>query len=408
VTLDLGLLYEGPPSPDVVRLDDPRDVPPLTPEEMAALGAFTVRQELERSPAYLKLRPRISQLASALAYRPADPAPTATGRPSLRVVSWNMERGTRLDGVKALLATHPEASAADIIMLNEVDRGMARSGNLDTCAELARHLGMHMLFGNGYFCLGYGGPADGPAHLPNHMGMHGNAILSRYPMSRAEVFSVPVSSDRYHTRDQRLGHKKALWAEVQTPAGPLAVASVHLDSITSPARRAWQMRGVLRHLLRRIPHGPLLLGGDLNTSTLDFSALPALSVDLSRKVLRGGVRGIMRRCLQPERHDERPLFEALEGAGLRWRELNPPRIPTFRFEVQELEDACSVMSFPPPALIRACALYLRTLGGVAPFKLDWFAGRDVEPVGSPEVIPRPVHAGHRISDHDPILVDIAL
>ena len=404
---DLGILYDGPHDCRVFDLTGPLDVAPLSADEMRALAAYKRRAELERSSVYRQLRPRIQQLTGALAYHPAEETPRPPDHPFVRVVSWNIERGTRLDGVKATLATHPRARDADIILLNEVDRGLARSGNLDTCLELARHLNMHMVFGNGYLALATGMLPPGTRLYANTMGMHGNAILSRHPLLQAECFSVPVVSDRHNCPDRRLGHKKALWAQVQTPAGALTVAAVHLDSNTSPERRGWQMRGVLEQLADRGLTDRLLLGGDLNTSTFDFSSLSALVLDLAGKMARSGPRGIMADCRHPERRHERPLFDALDDAGLRWRDLNPPSLETCRFEVEELEDAIAVMSFPPAPVIRAIAWYLGRLGGVAPFKLDWFAARGLQPVGAPEVIHRPSHGGHRVSDHDPVLLDVA-
>lgn len=404
---DLGVLYDGPHDGRVWELTGPLDVPPLSRAEMIDLASYEQRQDLERSSLYARLRPRIAQLSGALIYQSPEQPPRAPDHPLVRVASWNIERGARLEGVKAVLAENPDLSQADIILLNEVDMGMARTGNRDIALELARRLDMHMVFGNGYLALGHGGRPDPREDNVNLRGLHGNAILSRLPLARAEVFSVPVVSDRFGCPDRRLGHKKALWVEVTTPLGPLTVAAVHLDSNTSPAGRGWQMRGVLRHLLGRRPNGPLLLGGDLNTSTLDFRSMQALCLDLARKLPRGGPRGILRGLLHPERRHERPVFQALEREGLAWRELNQEAEATCRFEVEELEDACMVMSFPPAPVIRAGAWYLRILGGVAGFKLDWFAGRGVHPVGEPKVIRRPTHGGHRVSDHDPIMVDIA-
>ena len=403
---ELGVLYERPPEQRVHELSGPLDMAPLSPGEMHALGVYRRRRDLERASIYQRLRPRIARITGALIHQPAARAPEPALHPFVRVASWNIERGARLEGITAVLAGDPLLSRADIILLNEVDRGMARTGNRDIALELARGLGMHMVFGNGYLALGHGGPPDAPGDRTNLRGMHGNAILSRHPLLRAETFSVPVVSDRHDCPDRRLGHKKALRADVQTPLGLFTVAAVHLDSNTSPAGRGWQMRGVLRHLRRRGVSAPLLLGGDLNTSTLDFSSMPALALDLARKLPHGGLRGIMNGCLHPERLHEGALFHALEREGLAWRELNPRAVATCRFEVEELEDACTVMSFPPAPVIRAIAWYLRIHGGVARFKLDWFAGRGVRPVGEPTVIRRPTHGGHRVSDHDPIVVDV--
>lgn len=416
---------DGPTPSAVVELDGPFDVAPLSPAEMRALAAFERREDLARSSPGRRLRGRLAALTRALAFCPASRAPRPTPHAFLRVVSWNIERGTRLRGIKALLTGHELLRDADILMLNEVDRGMARSGNVDVCTELARHLDLHLVFGNGYLALAPHRCPDGPAY--NRIGMHGNAVLSRHPLRAAECFTVPISSDRFGCPDRRLGHKKALCVAVDTPLGPLHVVSVHLDSNTSPAMRGWQMRGVLRHLQRRGLCGPLVLAGDLNTSTIDFDSLTGMALDLGRKLARGGPHGIIHHCRHPEVRHERPLFDALRAAGLSFRAENPPGQETCRFEVDELEDACAVMSFPPAPVIRLAGHYLRTLGGVAPFKLDWFATRHVTPLrhatgplppgwdgptesrpGSvhPTVIPRPTHEGRRVSDHDPILLDL--
>jgi len=47
----------------------------------------------------------------------------------MRIVTWNIEKGKRWDLLQRCLS-HEAIRSADILCLNEVDEGMARSGNL--------------------------------------------------------------------------------------------------------------------------------------------------------------------------------------------------------------------------------------------------------------------------------------
>jgi endonuclease/exonuclease/phosphatase family metal-dependent hydrolase len=67
----------------------------------------------------------------------------------IRVVSWNIEKGKRWPELIACLESN-DLAAADIFCLNEVDEGMARSGNRLIAQELADLLKMHVVFGPAY------------------------------------------------------------------------------------------------------------------------------------------------------------------------------------------------------------------------------------------------------------------
>src|SRR5581483_11090278 len=58
----------------------------------------------------------------------------------LRVVMWNIERGTHLDAISDILNHHPVIGHADLMLLNELDDGMVRSGNRNVAQELSRRL----------------------------------------------------------------------------------------------------------------------------------------------------------------------------------------------------------------------------------------------------------------------------
>src|SRR5438067_1970465 len=69
------------------------------------------------------------------------------------------------------------STGADIVLLQEVDRGTNRSGHVDQPAVLARLTGFTASFGKS---LDYDG------------GLYGIAVLSRWPVARDTVVDLPV------------------------------------------------------------------------------------------------------------------------------------------------------------------------------------------------------------------------
>ena len=63
---------------------------------------------------------------------------------TLRVMTWNIRHGEGLDGRVDLerIAAVIRASGADLVGLQEVDRGVRRTGGVDMPAELARLTGL--------------------------------------------------------------------------------------------------------------------------------------------------------------------------------------------------------------------------------------------------------------------------
>ena len=103
------------------------------------------------------------------AQRP-DPAPAPQ---RLRVVTYNIHHSRGVDGRvdTARIAALLGRIGADVVGLQEVDRGVRRTQGRDLARELATQLGMHFAFGKN---LDYQG------------GDYGNALLSRFPIVRAE------------------------------------------------------------------------------------------------------------------------------------------------------------------------------------------------------------------------------
>lgn len=62
--------------------------------------------------------------------------PLQAGR--VRLVQWNIEHGNWYGQVERALAEHSDLAHADVLTLDEVDLGCARSGNRDVTAEARR------------------------------------------------------------------------------------------------------------------------------------------------------------------------------------------------------------------------------------------------------------------------------
>jgi endonuclease/exonuclease/phosphatase family metal-dependent hydrolase len=393
----------------------------LSASDVERLRAIPTRRELERSPIWAATRDAVEELTAGLEFgRPRSPAP----RPEsgfVRAVTWNIERGNRLDATLAFLAENEAIRACDVLLLNEVDIGMARSGNRNVAAEIADRLGFEYVFGNSYLCLGHGDARDGQSAAANEVGLHGNTILSRWPLVRAENVSVAVTRDKFESSEKRLGHKKALWAEVDAPIGRLAVVSAHLDPYASPEQRVRQLADVLRTIESRQIEAPVLLGGDLNTTTYDLETIPRLLWNVALKMARGGFPHALDHYMRPHALYERALFEALRAAHFEIEPFNDMTRGSARYEVGTFDSESKIRDHLPGFVVHLLRWRLKPWNGVAPLKIDWFAARGLRALGggerrdpggresmSPTVFERARWQGQALSDHDPVLVDVAL
>lgn len=162
-----------------------------------------------------------------------------------------------------------EALDADVLALQEVDRNQPRSAGLDLTALAAEALGMPE---HRFVAALSGNPAatwmaaDGEEQPDS--AAYGVALLSRHPVRSWEVVRLAPAPVRVPMRFRgsrgltwvRDEPRVALAAEVESPVGPLTVATTHLTFVPwwSPRQLA-----VLRRSLE--PAAPrLLLTGDLN------------------------------------------------------------------------------------------------------------------------------------------------
>jgi endonuclease/exonuclease/phosphatase family metal-dependent hydrolase len=317
---------------------------PTTGPALLTFDELVTLSETDQPPAPLKEKvdillstPFLSNASTVTAWQPHRPAVDGLG-PVLRVASWNIERGLnfeliklafsdpsafkeaalkrgalnadKLAGIEGQLRTLREA---DIIVLNEVDLGMKRTDYRDVTEDLAHALGMNYTYGVEFVevdRLGDLGLETVQLEDPvlseqmrndlrpdpdRYLGLHGNAILSRYPIQRARLVRLPVCHDWYKTekaaiskleqgkriaanklflerieREVRVGGRMAIVADVsipELPGGVVTVVNVHLENKCKPGCRSKQMDALLAQI-QELDH-PVIMAGDLNTTGAD-------------------------------------------------------------------------------------------------------------------------------------------
>jgi len=123
----------------------------------------------------------------------------------LRVVEWNIERGAHLEGIIGVLNTHPVLRFADLLLLNELDDGMVRSGNKNVALELSLMLKAHTVFGIEYLELTKGAGDEVRLAVENPSALHGNAILTRHTFSSPQVVRLPRCENNFESKERRIG-----------------------------------------------------------------------------------------------------------------------------------------------------------------------------------------------------------
>ena len=277
---------------------------------------------------------------NSVGVRPPRGISTATlSQPGfLRVATWNIERGLEFDALKAaltndrrffrrlpasmrgsklnlseVLAQAAELSRADVVILNEVDWGLKRTNYRNVAKELASAMRMNYVFGVefvevdpvtlGIETLEGETSADKSEMLANlavdktrTLGLHGTAILSRFPLRNPRVVRFVKQGHDWYLgekngvsqleagkrkgaklvfgekimREVRRGGRMMLLADISDssiPGGGVTVVATHLEAKSKPSERHEQLEEVLDQI-KGIDH-PVILAGDMNTSGSD-------------------------------------------------------------------------------------------------------------------------------------------
>jgi endonuclease/exonuclease/phosphatase family metal-dependent hydrolase len=285
--------------------------------------------------------PFVNNEAYLKGVKPIRPTSEELG-PFVRTTFWNIERGIELDGIKIALS-QPEKfdeviaekkdpkekpldadelkvvkeqleilKPTDLLVLNEVDDGVTRTDYRDVAHELAQTLNMNYAYGVEFLevdPLNLGiekvklddkaAQADLQKSFEpdkdRYLGLHGTAVLSRYPIQNATVRPLPVCHDWYEgekkeisqleagkrssanllfmeriTREVRRGGRMAMFVDLavpESPTGSVTVIATHLENKTKPECRREQMKQILDWA--KDIKNPVIIAGDMNTTATD-------------------------------------------------------------------------------------------------------------------------------------------
>ena len=373
-----------------------------------ALRAIRTRKALERSALWAEIGGEVNRVLEGVERGDHAPVAVAPGprRRQLRAVAWNVQRGARLDDLRRVVVAPPFADA-DLFLLTEVDVGVGRSGNRNVARELAEALGMSgYAFGVSYLALtdDFG---DDAAGRENTLALSGAAVISRYPIGRVENVDLHGDPRQIPLLGEAASTKRALLAEIALPDGPLAVATCHLDSTASPAQRARQLGEVLDRL-DRSGLSRALVGGDFNTSTYDVSSTPALARDLLHKLLVTGFRSTVDQYLTPEKLYERPVFNLLRARNFAVEGFNDRALGTYFYDLTDPYVLDRSRKLVGRLLTRLLVRLLRPWNGCVPARPRLVRRPQPPPVAAAVERPRAAADGRPLSDHAPIIVDVAL
>jgi endonuclease/exonuclease/phosphatase family metal-dependent hydrolase len=287
-------------TPFVSNAASARGVRPLLPSA-ASLGRFlrVVQWNVQRGLEYDAIRSAFTDAARFARLMDSTAYPRGSEK-----------RRTVLQQVQLL-------KQADVIVLNEVDFGMKRTDYRNVAAELASALGMNYAYGVEFvevdpIALGIEKfeelTPEEAAKLAGEIsvdqkryrGLHGTAILCRFPLEnvRLEPFEhqphdwykderesvKPLEAGKRKAgeivfqekvlREVRRGGRMMLTAEItdaRLPGGRLTIIATHLESKTKPEGRRKQLEELLARI--RETNAPVVLAGDMNTSTQDSTPL---------------------------------------------------------------------------------------------------------------------------------------
>jgi len=374
--------------------------PALVRESLAlrrGIGRFASHREWLAAPEGPALTARVQRFLAPVRRfsSPVAPSGPAAG---LRVVHWNVLHGNRYDGLRAALRDEPALAGADLLSLNEVDLGLARSGNRDVAFDLARELGMHAAWAALFLELE--GGSDTPREIATQEqaeALFGLALLSRFPLGAAARVELESGSAFLFDTERKVGGLVALVVEVLRPGAPFHAVVTHLDVHRGPAVRALQMQAILAHL----PPGPALLCGDLNTTS--FTRGNALRAAGVLGVLALWPPGRLRqRLLQPylpRGRPREPLFTVLSQAGLAVEGFNTTT-ESLDLHLQDVREYQSLA----PGVRRLGQGLLRHAERRGRHRLDWIAARGFEPAPEhpPFALPHLMRGEAALSDHAPI------
>ena len=240
-----------------------------------------------------------------------------SNKPYLRIADWNINRGYNISEIKEILE-NPSAYekknienvrskdkkkfkeelntfvTSDIFCLSEVDIGMPRTKYKNIPLELSDFLNWNYAYATEYIELG---PIFQKQSIDKtlYQGLHGNVIISRFPIISAKVIRIPeqydwyrdevkkrqsplehfrrfgaksIFSERILLHEVRHGNRNAIIADIKLSDNQIiTVVLTHLEDRAYSDERLKQFKYLLENIKDR--KNPVVLTGDFNTSTTD-------------------------------------------------------------------------------------------------------------------------------------------
>lgn len=202
---------------------------------------------------------------------------------SIRIATWNIDRGTRAGKLVADLEENPAA----LCLFQEVDWGTKRTDGADVAAELAKQLHLNAVYGVEFEELSQG---------RNHRSAYiGQATLTKLPIENTRILRFRHQSGWWKPRawmpskmpfmQRRVGSRMALVTELRFAGRLLVVYNAHLES-RSLGKRQFQQLGEILADTKRYPTGTaIIIGGDFNSKYLPSKYL--------KKMKRAGYRSAL-------------------------------------------------------------------------------------------------------------------
>ncbi len=392
--------YTGPPS--ILDHDLNRHFPELL--------KFESTPEMEASELYKQIRPEVEKILNAVVGQSASLSPSQEQAEActLNALAWNIERGNRFEGIIDALKNHEGLNNKDVYLLTELDYGMARSGNRFVAEEIANELKLNYAFAPVYIALQKGSGVESEMDGENTRSIHGLSMFSPWPMTNVHAVPLPNGKDKMWGKEKRLGFLRALFADIEHPAGTFRAVTIHLDAHCSRAHRVAQMKIILDHL-DTLPKMPTLIGGDWNTTGFNSQSGTRAIFGYFRRVAMGPKNVALNHLPHPERYFEKRLFNSIESRGYTFRDLNNIGHGTLHYDISSIEKNTNLRDWVPEWCFPFIFWAAGRVGGIVHTRLDWFAARGLSL--APDTIPKTIGdlvdaENIPLSDHDAISVEL--
>ena len=198
------------------------------------------------------LRRLLALLLPAAAAAATAPSPGTAAVP-VRVLCYNIHHGEGLDGRLDLerIAALIKGEKADLVALQEVERGTQRTQRRDLPAELAQLTGLAVTFAR---------------NIPYQGGEYGTAVLSRFPIRRVAHHPLKMIGQGEQRGVQQV------WIDIH--GTEVLFLNTHLDHRRDPAERERSVEEI-RMLVAAAGPLPVIVAGDFN-ATPDSPAIATM------------------------------------------------------------------------------------------------------------------------------------